>query len=149
MAKIRLMQPDDAPAVYEIEKQVTYEAWSEKLFCDCIQVGYSCFVLEDKKQVIGFGIISVNVGEAHILNLAIDPKHHGNGYGKKILKKLMLEARRLKADMIYLEVRKSNIIAQKLYEKFNFKEIGERKDYYPVKDGREDAIVLAISLVKI
>lgn len=149
MAKIRLMQPEDTAAVYEIEKQVTYEAWSQKLFEDCIRVGYSCFVIEDKKQVVGFGIISVAAGEAHLLNLAIDPKFHGKGHGKKMLKKLMLEAKRLRADMIYLEVRKSNVIAQKLYEKFNFKEIGERKDYYPVKDGREDAIVLAISLVKV
>ena len=52
-------------------------------------------------------------------------------------------ARRHNAEIIFLEVRQSNAAARRLYDKAGFNELGNRKDYYPAEDGREDALILA------
>jgi ribosomal-protein-alanine N-acetyltransferase len=63
-----------------------------------------------------------------------------------LLKHFMQLARRHSADIVMLEVRPSNIPAIRLYEKLGFNEIGIRQNYYPALDGREDALLLALSL---
>ena len=50
--------------------------------------------------------------------------------------------------MIYLEVRPSNAAGLRLYERFGFKQLGVRKDYYPAMTGREDALFLGLSIIR-
>ena len=149
---IRKMLEADVAAVVVIEKESSIEPWSEKLFCDCIMVGYNCWVLENNlgncPEIIGFGLLSCAVGEAHILNVVVGSKWRHQGLGKRMMKHLINIARELKADIVYLETRESNLIARELYKKLSFVEIGIRKGYYPtVGDGREDAVTLALGLL--
>ena len=60
---------------------------------------------------------------------------------------LLNHARQRDMDTVFLEVRQSNVGALYLYDKLGFNEIGLRRDYYPAKDGREDALVLAYEIV--
>ena len=136
----------DVPAVVIIETKFSIEPWSEKLYCDCIRVGYSCWVLEQDKEVIGFGLLSCAVGEAHILNLVIDDKWQRQGLGRRMMQHLIDIAKELQAHVVYLEVRKSNLIAQNLYKNLQFIETGLRKDYYPALIGREDGITFTLQL---
>ncbi len=85
------------------------------------------------------------VGEAHILNISVDPAEQKQGVGRKMLEHLISIARG-KAESVFLEVRPSNIHAIALYEDMGFNEIGVRKGYYPAEHGREDAIMLALQL---
>lgn len=145
---IRKMLPEDVPQVCSIEHAVSLDPWAEKLFYDCISVGYSCWVLAvaATNDICGFGIISCTVGEAHVLNLAIKSDMQRQGLGKKLMVHLIQLARSLQADIIYLEVRESNLGAIALYRGLSFIEIGRRKGYYAKGKGREDAIVLALGL---
>lgn len=147
MTTLRKMLETDVAAVAMIESQASFEPWSEKLFSDCIRVGYSCWVLENNKDIVGFGLLSCTAGEAHILNLVIDSKWRYQGLGRRMMKHLINVARELGADIAYLEVKESNAIARKLYKDLSFIEIGVRKGYYPVENGREDAITLALGLL--
>ena len=80
------------------------------------------------------------------MNISVCPGFKRQGAGQKMLEHL-IEYARPKAEKIFLEVRPSNPGAMVLYQKVGFKEIGVRKNYYPAKDGREDAVMLALDLV--
>ena len=92
--------------------------------------------------------MSVAAGESHILNLSVDPDMQRRGVGTRLMKHFVQLARRHNADTVMLEVRPSNAGAVRLYEKLGFNEVGVRRNYYPAPDGREDALLLALSLVR-
>ena len=146
---LRKMTVADAAAVQAIDQLVSLCPWSEKLYCDCISVGYECWVVFEEQEILGFGVLSCAANEAHILNLGITPAKHRLGLGQKMLQHLLDRAKICGADEVYLEVRQSNLIAQALYKKFNFVEIGIRKGYYPPagpNNETEDALTLALPL---
>jgi ribosomal-protein-alanine N-acetyltransferase len=82
--------------------------------------------------------------QAHINNLAVRPELRGRGLGLQMLEAVIDEARRLGAESLALEVRRSNVAAQRLYKRAGFRENGVRKSYYtqPV----EDALLLIKTL---
>ncbi len=149
LLRFRKMTQNDLPAVLAIEQQVYNYPWSENIFRDCFKIGYSCWVCEDSQEgVIGYGILSIAAGEAHIMNICLSPKVHGQGYGRRMMEKLIEVSQEKRALSMFLEVRPSNTAAIALYEKMGFNEIGKRKDYYPAADGgREDAVMLALELL--
>lgn len=142
------MQLADVPQVYAIECSISPDPWGEKLFSDCISVGYSCWVLEsdDDMTVVGYGLLSCAASEAHILNIAIRPDMQHAGLGRRLMQHLIQQAQLLQADMVYLEVRVTNAPAINLYKQLSFIEIGSRKGYYARGREREDAFVLALGL---
>ena len=142
----RLMAEHDLPAVLEIESRSYDFPWSEGIFHDCMRFGYSCWVTEIKHQMVGYAVMSLAVKECHILNICVDPKLQGQGIGRRFLQQLLIIAQARKADTVFLEVRPSNAQALSLYFSEGFNEIGTRRDYYPAKVGREDAVILAKSL---
>ena len=105
-------------------------------------------VLKEAKQVIGFAILSVSTEESHLLNIGLTSSRRGQGLGRELLEKMIMAAEVMGSKKIFLEVRVSNIIAIDLYKASGFKEIGLRKNYYRIKDGREDAILMSKSLKK-
>lgn len=151
LMRLRKMHKTDLARVLEIEAQNYTFPWSEEIFNDCFSVlSYSCWVCEDeKKNVIAYAILSTGAGEAHILNISVDPATQGLGIGRKIMEYL-IEIAAKKAQTLFLEVRPSNKKAQALYESLGFNEIGIRKGYYPAENNsREDAIMLALELVSV
>lgn len=143
---IRPMRRDDLKEVSAIE-QAAYEfPWEPATFRDCYKIGYFCWVGEKAGRVVCYGICTVGAGESHVLNLCVSPEFQGRGFGRSMLARLMEEAKKFKADSMFLEVRPTNENAQSLYRQMGFNEIGMRKDYYPARNGREDAIVMACSL---
>lgn len=140
---LRPMRRVDLKWVAAIE-QAAYEfPWELATFRDCFNVGYGCWVSEKASQIISYGIVSVGAGESHILNLCVNPESQGKGYGRQMLQKLIEVAEGHYAETMFLEVRPSNGPAIKLYQQMGFNEIGTRKDYYPTRNGREDALVMA------
>lgn len=144
--KMRPMLDSDVQAVMAIEEQVYPHGWSAGIFHDCLRVRYSCWVMEQDEQLIGYGILSAGGGEAHILNIAVDPRFQGQGLGRSFLQFLLETARHHGADTVFLEVRPSNRSALYLYESLGFNQVGLRRDYYPSDKGREDAIIMALSV---
>ncbi len=147
-AKIKPLTNEDLEIVFENEKMSYSHPWTKAILKDCLYSKYECFGLSVDQYLIGHSFMTVKVGEAHLLNLTIHPAYQGQGYGKFFLLFLIDTAQRLDADIIFLEVRKSNKIARKLYLSVNFNEIGIRRNYYPCENNhREDAVIFAKTLI--
>ncbi len=143
----RPMHEGDVRAVMEIERRAYQFHWTEGIFRDCLRVGYSCWVMELAGTVAGYGVMSLVVGEAHLLNICVAPDWQHQGYGRLLLEHFMELARERGAKQMFLEVRLSNQAAIALYEGRGFNEVGMRKNYYPGEKGREDALILAKELL--
>ena len=144
--QFRPMLESDVRAVHAVETAAYDFPWSRVIFQDCLRVGYCCWVLERDRAVAGYGVMAVAVGESHILNLCVHPTVQNLGLGRNLLEYLLDVSRRHKADCAYLEVRPSNAAARRLYARAGFEEVGMRRNYYPARLGREDAIIMAKSL---
>lgn len=144
---IREMHHDDLSLVSDIERRSYEFPWSHGVFRDCLLAGYLTIVLIREDRVAGYAILSVAAGEAHILNLCIEPEFRSLGYGERMLDELLYRARSASVREVFLEVRPSNDTALRLYRKKGFHKIAARPSYYQAADGREDAAVLAKKLV--
>ena len=145
-ASVRSMTPADLLQVADIEQRSYEFPWSHRLFRDCLLSGYICVVLERGDDIVGYSILSVAAGEAHILNLCVDTKARKLGYGDRLLEEILNRAKALLVKQVFLEVRPSNEHAMSLYRKKGFRQIAERPAYYQAHDGREDAAVLSLLL---
>lgn len=145
--RLRAMSADDLPEVLDIE-QLSYDfPWSQGIFEDCLGMGYHCRVLQEgSRSIRAYGLMSLAVGEAHVLNLCVAPVCRRSGMARYLLGQLIEIAREHHAYVMYLEVRPSNRGALALYRQAGFAVIGRRKDYYPAANGREDAIVLSLNI---
>jgi ribosomal-protein-alanine N-acetyltransferase len=143
---LRSMHESDLDAVLACERAAYELPWGEDILRDCLRVGYNCMVGELGRLVVGYGIMSVGAGECHVLNLCVHPSWQGMGLGRRMLRRLLALAKDKGADTAFLEVRASNRGAHRLYCAEGFCEIGTRRGYYPARNGREDAVVLARSL---
>ena len=92
------------------------------------------------RSIVGYAGLWLMTDEAHITTIAVDPDFQGNGIGELLLVALIDRARQIGARWLTLEVRVSNDVAQRLYEKYTFKEMGVRRRYY--SDNGEDALVM-------
>lgn len=145
--RLRPMREEDVAAVAAIEAQAYVFPWTAGLFRDCLAAGYSAWVLEAEDATLqAYAILAVGADEAHLLNLCVDPSRQGRGLGRRLLQRMVELARWHRAGRIFLEVRPSNPAAIALYRSEGFIEIGRRPRYYPARDGREDAIVMALDL---
>ncbi len=143
LVELRTMNYPDLKPVLVIEEKAYPHPWTLGIFRDCLRVGYHAWVMTLDQNVIGYGIVMLSPGEAHVLNICVDPEYQGKGLGRYLLRHLVKKSNLTDVDMILLEVRRSNDNAQQLYLSEGFHELGVRKAYYPAESGREDAIILA------
>jgi ribosomal-protein-alanine N-acetyltransferase len=144
--EIRLMQPADLKGVAAVERAAYAYPWSLGIFRDCLLARYYSLVLDVGGTVTGYGIMSIAAREAHILNLCVHPDAQRLGYGRSLLNALLVKAQDADADRVFLEVRPSNSVALHLYRSVGFEQIGMRPAYYQAANGREDAVILSLSL---
>ena len=144
---VRDMEADDLPTVSDIERRSYEFPWSHGVFRDCLLAGYQNIVLVREDRVAGYAILSIAAGEAHILNLCVEPAYRAHGYGEKLLDEMLFRARSAGVREIFLEGRPSNEKAIALYRKKGFYQVANRPAYYQANKGREDAAVLAKKLV--
>ena len=130
-------------SLLEIEEESNPYPWTELNFKDCLEKGYYSLALEKEELFVGFAIMAISSEESHLLNIGIKKEKRRLGLGKNLLKKMIIAAEVMGSKKIILEVRVSNKSAYKLYEKLGFEEIGKRKNYYRLPEGREDALVMA------
>ena len=142
------LEEKDINRVVAIEEESNPVPWTIKNFKDCIEKGYYSLVLKEDNKVIGFAILSVSTEESHLLNIGLTSLKRGRGLGRELLEKMIMAAEVMGSKKIFLEVRISNVIAIDLYKASGFKEVGLRKKYYRLKEGREDAILMSKSLKK-
>lgn len=141
------MREADLEAIFAIELRAYPFPWTLGIFRDCLRADYPSWVLHQDGRIVGYFLMSLAAGEAHLLNLCVAPEAQGRGYGRKLLHAMLHLARGRGAARVFLEVRPSNAGAIALYFNEGFNEIGRRPRYYPAADGREDALVMAMELL--
>ena len=144
--QIRPMTDADVSSVVALERAAYQFPWSEGIFRDCLRVGYICRVAASGSRLIGYGVMSVGAGEAHILNLCIDAGFRCQGVGRRMLDYLLDRGAAAGMSEAFLEVRPSNTAAIRLYLSVGFDQVGMRRGYYQAVGGREDAAVLKLAL---
>jgi ribosomal-protein-alanine N-acetyltransferase len=105
----RPMQEADLPEIVEIERQSYPHPWTQIIFGDCLHAGYSSWVCGRNGVIEAYGILSAAAGEAHLLNICVRKESRQQGIGRKMLRHLVAIARRHETEMIFLEVRPSNV----------------------------------------
>ncbi len=137
MPIVRFMKEEDVKGVAEIEKECFASPWSEKSLSEEMENGNAYFfVAEINGEIVGYmGTISV-FGECSVTNIAVKEKYRGRGIASSLLERAILNSIYLGDEFITLEVRKSNTPAISLYEKYGFRKMGERKNFYrlPTED---------------
>ena len=140
------MREQDLDTVAAIEADVYVFPWTIGNFRDSLLSAYDCWGCWTGGELIGYAIVMTAFDEAHLLNFAVASRWQRRGVGAAFLQFLIDRARHAKRDVLYLEVRPSNVAGLRLYERFGFKQLGVRRDYYPAMTGREDALFLGLSL---
>ena len=144
---IRNMTVTDLDEVMAIETDIYDYPWTRGIFQDCMRVGYLCYVFEQDDGVKAYAVLSMGAAESHVLTLCVRPDAQQQGLGRMMMEHLLELASQAGAETILLEVRPSNESAIRLYHQLQFNEVGTRPDYYPSANGREDALIMARSLL--
>lgn len=137
----------DIARVVSIENTIYDFPWTPGNFSDSLDAGYQCWLCVDEQAgaqdaLAGYAVVMLVAGEAHLLNLSVARAAQGRGVGGQLLDALMAAALAQGAHDMLLEVRPSNTAGRALYARAGFNQLGVRKNYYPARDGREDALVL-------
>ncbi|MDU4882781.1 MAG: ribosomal protein S18-alanine N-acetyltransferase [Clostridium celatum] len=138
-----LMNETHINGVYELSKECFATPWSLDSINNELNNTLAKYVIAQDLstgEVVGFVGVWIIAGEGDITNIAVNPKYRKLGIASKLLINLFEVCKTFNCEDITLEVRASNIPAQNLYKKFDFKEEGLRKGYY--QDNNEDAIIM-------
>lgn len=131
----------DAPTLAAIERDVFPDPWSVDAFRSSLRAAAArVTVAESAGEVIGYAVLLAAADEAELANLAVVPEARGRGIGRRLLDAALSAAAEAGARAVYLEVRASNTVAQRLYAASGFVPVGRRRGYY--RDPDEDALVM-------
>lgn len=136
------LREPDLETVSSIEASIYEFPWTIGNFRDSLRAGYSCWSCRVGRDLAGYAVLMVAASEAHLLNISVAAPWQERGLGHAFLTFMADLARERHCERMLLEVRQSNVRARALYERNGFAEIGMRKEYYPARHSRENAIVL-------
>ena len=117
---LRPMTEADLSEVAALDAQCYPFPWTHGNFADSIQAGYRCCVYELHAGIIGYAVMMLAVGEAHLLNITIAPAWQGQGWGRALMLHIIERAQQDHAESLWLEVRPSNTVARRLYDTLAF-----------------------------
>ena len=144
--KICMFAEEDLAEVVNIENRCHLTPWTSKNFIDSYGAKNLFKVLKNEDDIIGYYIALFALDECELLNITITSEQQKKGFGELMFKDLFSECRKANIVNIFLEVRKSNLLAIRLYKKIGFNEIGIRNNYYQNKEGKEDAILMGLAI---
>ncbi|GAC1515831.1 MAG: ribosomal protein S18-alanine N-acetyltransferase [Gemmatimonadaceae bacterium] len=141
--RLRKAAVEDVARIAHIEKASFADPWSTASLTALVgsaRVWFSVGETGDPAIVVGYAVAWFVAGEGEIGNLAVVPEARGQGVGGRLLDGVLAAARAAGAENVFLEVRASNLTAQRLYASRGFDVSGRRRSYYrrPV----EDALIL-------
>jgi ribosomal-protein-alanine N-acetyltransferase len=146
---LRPMTLDDLPLVVTLQQQSFQSPWSEALLRrefdhEWSRVTVAELPVDGRVSIAGFSIYWLVHDELHLLTLAVATAFRRKGVASALLNEALGEARSRPCTLATLEVRRSNEAALALYERFGFRRVGVRPNYYVAE--REDAVVMVREL---
>jgi len=143
--KMRPMRREDIEQVYQLERTIFPSPWSRSSFEAELLHDYSiCLIISNDNTVVAYTVFWIIEDEIHIANLAVKETFRKVGIASWIIDIIFSIAEVNNTNVMHLEVRKSNIKAINLYQKFGFKIVGIRKNYYETE--KEDAILMSLKV---
>ena len=140
---IRHMTAADLPAVVELDQLSFSDPWSFTAWREMFEDPHAqVWITTDGFKLVGALAVWLVLDELHIGTIAIHPAHQRQGLGARLLETGLRAGIARGVAQAHLEVRKSNLPAQRLYQRFGFEIVGERKRYY--SDNREDAVLMSV-----
>lgn len=143
---IRLMTQDDLSDVIHIEKSSFSAPWTKEILHQELHHNDYAhyFVLLYEEKIVGYAGLWIVIDDAQVTTIAIHPKYRRKGLGEMLFRYLLNYAISQRVKRFSLEVRISNIAAQKLYRKHGLVPGGVRKNYY--ENNQEDALIMWVNL---
>ena len=143
---IERMRAEHLDRVAAIEQEVFSDPWPRSAFAsEVMDQRISCpVVVLEKGDVVGYLVAWFVADEVHLGNIAVASSCQKRGIGQRMLDYLVDLAHERKARFVTLEVRESNVTAQRLYTRNGYRPVAIRKRYY--RDTQEDAIVMVKTL---
>ena len=143
---IRNMQPQDIEAVALLEQECFSLPWSAQALQESLEREDTLFLVAEMEdgQVGGYIGMYHSFGEGEITSVAVATACRKRGLGDALISAMQTQAKDKNVTLIFLEVRKSNEAALSLYNKKNFRIIGERKNFY--EQPQEDAILMCCDI---
>ncbi|MDD5492664.1 MAG: ribosomal protein S18-alanine N-acetyltransferase [bacterium] len=141
--KYEHLKAEDLDAVLKIEQASYSLPWTRSMFEQELRIATSRFFVAKSQptmEIVGYAGYWQVVDELHLINIAVHPEYRRQGLGKHLLFYVLCDGKRLGLKRATLEVRASNLAAQRLYEQVGFKNIALRKSYYA--DNLEDAVIM-------
>jgi [ribosomal protein S18]-alanine N-acetyltransferase len=146
-ATLLAMSPEHLDAVMAIEQTAYSHPWTRGNFRDTLNPLFDAHCLWLEAELLGYFLAMRGFEEMHLLNITVAPDRQGQGWGRMLLDALSLMSRHAGAQWLWLEVRQSNLRALQVYERYGFKAVSVRKDYYPAgRQQREHAVVMSLKL---
>jgi ribosomal-protein-alanine N-acetyltransferase len=140
------MEPDDVELIMPLERQAFADPWTRRMYLsDLAENPLATYRViraggnDGLPPILGWGGFWLLVDEAHVATVASHPQYRGCGLGQWLMVALIDKAQERGARVATLEVRVSNLPAQKLYDKLGFDVVGMRRKYY--RDG-EDGLIM-------
>ncbi len=138
------MTEEHISEIAKLERECFSSPWSENSLTSEINNKLAKFLVAiESEEVLGYGGMHLVGGEGFITNIAVFKKHRNKGVALNICKELISSC----SYSISLEVRQSNTVAIKLYEKLGFKKVGQRKNFYEIPT--EDAYIYTLLISEI
>jgi ribosomal-protein-alanine N-acetyltransferase len=132
----------DLNEVVVIENNSHFSPWSKKSFEGSMRAKNTFKVFLEKKKIIGYYIALIAQDQCELLNITVTKSYQSLGLGNFMLRHLISFCKAKKVANIFLEVRVSNIVAIRLYDKNGFNELGVRDNYYRTLHGKEDGLLM-------
>lgn len=153
-AQFEAMTPAWLDAVVRVEQNAYEHPWTQGNFSDSLKAGYQAQLLTGGSapgaELLGYFVAMKGVDEVHLLNITVVATHQRRGWARVMLDALAIWARGQGAQWLWLEVRVSNTRAKAIYERYGFRVVGLRRNYYPAGGNglpsREDAVVMSFAL---
>lgn len=144
--RIRPAHSADLPELARLEAECFPDPWTEEGFRELLAApgGLALVAVVPTEGVIGYLVARRILDESEILNLAVAPSWRRHGVGRRLLEAALDDLSGHAVRRVFLEVRESNLAAQRLYGGLGFRPIGQRPNYY--RSPRETGLVLCLTL---
>jgi ribosomal-protein-alanine N-acetyltransferase len=153
---LQVLQDADLPWIMSVEQRAYDFPWTLKGFESSLDQGLNYLFQSEDNQSLGYCCVLPVLDEATLLNVCVAPECQGKGVARQALQQIFEKLRSNGFNIVFLEVRTSNVPAIKLYQSLGFSEDGLRKGYYRAQvwdevsmeliEEREDAILMSFSL---
>jgi ribosomal-protein-alanine N-acetyltransferase len=138
---------ENCQQAFELQMQCHAFPWSFDVFSSSLDGQYFAYQMQLDGEVVGYYVGLTVLDEATLMDIGLAADFRGKRLSKRLIDHFLKDCRARKMIEVWLEVRQSNTAAIALYQNVGFELIERRKGYYPCAEGREDALIMKLTLV--